>query len=325
MVGRKRTRSKTSMTTQFATSLSCHDSATTSQLLRSAVEIVVAIVVPAASISPLCPIAETTVPVRTAEPPCHPTTKVVQQSAPSCCCISPQLKQQFHLMAPWLEPTCIYMASQLNPLVTTILALPPILTLLWNNCINSLLCHLRLTYAPAHTSNETLVCNFYEHEPAYADHYRKFLGIKAWHIGPTFLCNKDTYAYLDEHECLKWLNSKTPNSVVYVSFGSVIKFDDAQLLEIALGLEASGQQFIWVVKKEKSDEENKEDWLPEGFEKRVKGRGLVIRRWAPQVPILEHQAVEGFVTHCGWNSVIEAVSVFKNGKDLEGKKWGRET
>ncbi|PQQ08346.1 UDP-glucose flavonoid 3-O-glucosyltransferase 7 [Prunus yedoensis var. nudiflora] len=117
-----------------------------------------------------------------------------------------------------------------------------------------------------------VVNSFYELEPAYADHYRKFLGIKAWHIGPTFLCNKDTYASLDEHECLKWLNSKTPNSVVYVSFGSVIKFGDAQLLEIALGLEASGQQFIWVVKKEKSDEGKKEDWLPEGFEKRVEGR-----------------------------------------------------
>ncbi|XP_021823928.1 UDP-glucose flavonoid 3-O-glucosyltransferase 7-like isoform X1 [Prunus avium] len=165
-------------------------------------------------------------------------------------------------------------------------------------------------------SHGVLVNSFYELEPAYADHYRNFLGIKAWHIGPTFLCNKEIEdkakrgpkASLDEHEFLKWLSSKEPNSVIYVSFGSVVKFDDAQLLEIALGLEASGQQFIWVVKKEKSDQENKEDWLPEGFEDRVEGRGLVIRGWAPQVPILEHQATGGFVTHCGWNSTMEAVT-----------------
>lgn len=91
------------------------------------------------------------------------------------------------------------------------------------------------------------VNSFNELEAAYADHYRSSLGIKSWHKGPTFLSNNYTNASSDEHECLKWLNSKMPNSVMYVSFGSVIKFDDAQLLGITLGLEASGQQLIWVV------------------------------------------------------------------------------
>ncbi|KAL6218877.1 hypothetical protein ACLB2K_012084 [Fragaria x ananassa] len=162
-----------------------------------------------------------------------------------------------------------------------------------------------------------IVNSFYEIEPAYVDHYRNVLGIKAWHIGPTFLCHKEiedkAHRGLENsihgHECQKWLDSKKPNSVIYVSFGSVVKFDDAQLMEIALELEASRQQFIWVVKKdEKKDQESNEDWLPEGFEKRVEGRGQVIRGWAPQVQILEHVAVGGFVTHCGWNSTLEAVS-----------------
>ncbi|KAF3435440.1 hypothetical protein FNV43_RR22529 [Rhamnella rubrinervis] len=153
-----------------------------------------------------------------------------------------------------------------------------------------------------------LVNSFYELEPVYVDYYKKGLGIKAWHIGPLFLYNKlakdKAHKGMAEHECLKFLNSKKPNSVVYVCFGSQSDFNDAQLMEIALGLEASGQEFIWVVKKVKQ-EGVKEEWLPEGFEKRMEGKGLIVRGWAPQVEILEHKAVGGFVTHCGWNSILE--------------------
>lgn len=161
----------------------------------------------------------------------------------------------------------------------------------------------------------TIVNTFYELEPAYAEHWRKVLGRKAWHIGPVSLCNRDAQdktqrgkaASIDEDECLKWLNSKNPDSVIYVCFGSVSKFPAAQLLEIAMGLEASGQQFIWVVRKNK-DEGDEEDWLPQGYEKRMEGKGLIIRGWAPQTLILDHEAVGGFVTHCGWNSTLEGVS-----------------
>ncbi|TKY59061.1 Scopoletin glucosyltransferase [Spatholobus suberectus] len=159
--------------------------------------------------------------------------------------------------------------------------------------------------------------SFYELEPVYADHYRNNLGRRAWHLGPVSLCNRDTEekahrgreAAIDEHACLKWLDSKEPNSVVYVCFGSMTTFPDAQLKEIALGLEASGQPFIWVVKKGSKSEGEKLEWLPEGFEERIEGegKGLIIRGWAPQVMILDHEAVGGFVTHCGWNSALEGV------------------
>lgn len=160
-----------------------------------------------------------------------------------------------------------------------------------------------------------LVNTFYELEQDYADHYRKFLGINSWYIGPVSLCNMDLKekSYrgkepsINEFDCLKWLNSRKPNSVVYVSFGSVAKLTASQLAEIALGLEASGHQFIWVVRRNKEENEE-ENWLPEGFEKRVEGKGLVLRDWAPQMLILDHEAVGGFVTHCGWNSTLEGVS-----------------
>ncbi|CAN6685654.1 unnamed protein product [Malus baccata var. baccata] len=132
------------------------------------------------------------------------------------------------------------------------------------------------------TSYGIVVNSFYELESAYADYYRNVLGRKAWHIGP--------------HDFLKWLDSKEPNSVVYVCFGSVAKLNASQLKEIAMGLEASGKDFIWVVR------------TGQDYDDRMEGKGLIIRGWAPQVLILDHGAVGGFVTHCGWNSTLEGIA-----------------
>ncbi|CAL1410139.1 unnamed protein product [Linum trigynum] len=150
---------------------------------------------------------------------------------------------------------------------------------------------------------------FYELEPTYADYYRNQLGRRAWHIGPVSLGSSNRGSKNrgnDDQECLKWLDTKDPDSVIYICFGSMVNFGAAQLKEIAEGLESSGQHFIWVVRKNPGDPN--EDWLPEGFEERTAGRGLIIRGWAPQVRILEHEAIGGFLTHCGWNSTLEAVS-----------------
>ncbi|KAI6701356.1 hypothetical protein NL676_015680 [Syzygium grande] len=154
--------------------------------------------------------------------------------------------------------------------------------------------------------------SFFELEKDYADYYRNVLGRKAWHIGPVSLCNSDTAdkvvrgkeASISSHECLRWLDSKRPKSVIYVCFGSMTRFSSQQLVEIAKGLEASQQDFLWIVKEVKNEEQ---DWLPEGFEERMGGKGLIIRGWAPQVLILDHESVGGFVTHCGWNSTLEGV------------------
>ncbi|XP_002518719.2 scopoletin glucosyltransferase [Ricinus communis] len=160
-----------------------------------------------------------------------------------------------------------------------------------------------------------IVNSVYELELAYADYYRNTLGRRAWHIGPVSLCNKNFQekshrgkkSSIGEDECMKWLDSKKPNSVLYVSFGTVTKFSDSQLHEIAIGLEASGQDFIWVVRTEGTEKDNEEKWLPDGYEKGMEGKGLIIRGWAPQVLILDHGAIGGFVTHCGWNSTLESI------------------
>ncbi|XP_047331902.1 scopoletin glucosyltransferase-like [Impatiens glandulifera] len=155
-----------------------------------------------------------------------------------------------------------------------------------------------------------IVNSFYELEPDYADYFRRVLKRRAWHVGPVSLCNREIQdkanrgkeSSIDKHECLKWLNLKKPKSVIYISFGSVAEFSKSQMIEIAAGLEDSGHSFIWVVRQEKNDE-----LLPAGFENRVKERGLIIWGWAPQVLILEHESIGGFLTHCGWNSIQEAI------------------
>ncbi|KAM7470644.1 hypothetical protein LguiA_008827 [Lonicera macranthoides] len=156
--------------------------------------------------------------------------------------------------------------------------------------------------------------SFFDLEPDYANHNRNVLKRKAWHIGPFSLCNKEIEdkvargkkVIVDEHECLKWLDSQKPNSVIYICFGSVANISAAQLYEVAKGLEASGQKFIWVVRISENEEDSG-TWLPHGYEKRTKAKGLIIRGWAPQMLILDHEAVGGFVTHCGWNSTLEGV------------------
>nr|UMX47353.1 UDP-glycosyltransferase UGT73CB3 [Aralia elata] len=159
---------------------------------------------------------------------------------------------------------------------------------------------------------------FYELEPAYADHYGKIKPAKFWSILPLFQFFKgekkeqmSNDSISEQHNCLSWLDTQKPNSVVFVCFGSMVRFSDAQLTEIALALEASNHPFIWVVRKsEESREKQEESWLPAGFEERmVEGnKGMIVRGWSPQVKILAHPATAAFMTHCGWNSVLEAVA-----------------
>ncbi|KAH1233413.1 hypothetical protein AAZX31_09G116900 [Glycine max] len=113
----------------------------------------------------------------------------------------------------------------------------------------------------------------------------------------------------DDSGCMSWLDSQPSRTVVFLSFGSYGRFSKSQIREIALGLERSGQRFLWVMRNPyERSELILEELLPKGFLERTKERGMVMKNWAPQVKILSHDSVGGFVTHCGWNSVLEAVS-----------------
>ncbi|GJN35141.1 hypothetical protein PR202_gb23885 [Eleusine coracana subsp. coracana] len=124
------------------------------------------------------------------------------------------------------------------------------------------------------------------------------------------------------HEFLMtWLDAQAPRSVVFLCFGSASSVPAEQLREIAVGLERSGHAFLWAVRApvapgadstkrfEGRDEAAAlEDLLPDGFLARTCGRELVVSTWAPQVEVLRHAAIGTFVTHCGWNSILEAIT-----------------
>jgi hypothetical protein len=101
----------------------------------------------------------------------------------------------------------------------------------------------------------------------------------------------------------EWLDKQTQGSVVYIAFGSELTINQNEITELALGLELSGLPFFWALR-------NRDDSvrLPDGFEERVKGRGVVWTSWAPQLRIMAHESVGGFLTHCGFSSVAEALS-----------------
>ncbi|KAG2334657.1 hypothetical protein Bca52824_005837 [Brassica carinata] len=99
---------------------------------------------------------------------------------------------------------------------------------------------------------------------------------------------------------LSWLDGSPDGSVLYVCFGSQKSLTQDQCRALALGLERSMARFVWVVKTD--------PMIPDGFEDRVSGRGILVRGWVPQLLVLRHVAVAGFLSHCGWNSVLEGIT-----------------
>ncbi|KAL5708306.1 cis-zeatin O-beta-D-glucosyltransferase [Ranunculus cassubicifolius] len=109
------------------------------------------------------------------------------------------------------------------------------------------------------------------------------------------------------HHSLEWLDKQDPHSVLYVSFGTTVSLSGDQIAELASGLERSKQKFIWVIRV--ADGDDGEAQVPNGFEDRVKGVGMVVKDWAPQLEILAHKSTGGFFSHCGWNSTLESLSM----------------
>jgi hypothetical protein len=110
-----------------------------------------------------------------------------------------------------------------------------------------------------------------------------------------------------QYDSSEWLDAKPNGSVIYVSFGSMVHVTKAQLEEIAMGLKGSGQFFLWVLRPDIVSS-TVSDCLPDGFLDEIKRQGLVVP-WCNQLHMLSHPSVAGFITHCGWNSMLESIAL----------------
>ncbi|XP_015898469.3 UDP-glycosyltransferase 86A1-like [Ziziphus jujuba] len=108
-----------------------------------------------------------------------------------------------------------------------------------------------------------------------------------------------------QSDCSQWLDTKPHGSVLYVSFGSMSPVNEHDMEELAQGLLLSKVCFVWVLRPDTmSDAESYA--LPVGFEDDIKDRGLIVP-WCNQIEVISHPAIGGFLTHCGWNSVLESI------------------
>ncbi|KAF5456791.1 hypothetical protein F2P56_026233 [Juglans regia] len=181
--------------------------------------------------------------------------------------------------------------------------------------------------------SQVWLCNTVEEiEPLGLEVLRKYLKLPVCAVGPVLssaALKKGSYSSpfgsntvcqrtgkkqgIFPEKCFEWLNIHGPDSVLYISFGSQNTISASQMRELALGLEVCGKPFIWVLRPPIGFDmkgESRGDWLPEGFEKRMteSKQGLLVHNWAPQLEILAHESTGVFLSHCGWNSVLESLS-----------------
>ncbi|XP_027124292.2 UDP-glycosyltransferase 83A1-like [Coffea arabica] len=154
------------------------------------------------------------------------------------------------------------------------------------------------------SESDLILCNWFsELDPSASSFNSNILS-----VGPILADGQTAGSFVSEDSsCLSWLDKQSPGSVVYVAFGSTSRFSQEQINEIALGLELMDRPFLWVA------------WsgltvngasltFPDGFTGRVAHRGKIVE-WAPQERVLAHPSVACFISHCGWGSIMESVSM----------------
>jgi hypothetical protein len=154
-------------------------------------------------------------------------------------------------------------------------------------------------------SHGMILNTFHDLEGRYIEHWKQHSGLNVWPVGP--LCSfrqPSSAAHGAKPVWMRWLDEKAAapgGAVLYVALGTLVSIPEAQLREVAEGLEQAGVDFLWAVRPNNVD-------LGNGYEERVRGRGMVVREWVDQWKILRHACVKGFLSHCGWNSVLESVT-----------------
>ncbi|KAI5314750.1 hypothetical protein L3X38_043926 [Prunus dulcis] len=155
-----------------------------------------------------------------------------------------------------------------------------------------------------------LMDTFQELEPEIIEHMSQVCIVKP--VGPLFKNPKAPKTsvrgdLMKSDDCLDWLNSKPPASVVYISFGSIVHLKQEQVDEIAHGLLSSGVSFLWVLRPPAKAFGLEKHVLPQGLLEEVGDKGKLVQ-WSPQEQVLGHTSVACFLTHCGWNSSVEALT-----------------
>ncbi|XP_027099585.1 anthocyanidin 3-O-glucosyltransferase 2-like [Coffea arabica] len=160
-----------------------------------------------------------------------------------------------------------------------------------------------------------LINTFTELEPYAVDSFNlSESSPEIYPVGP--ILNRVQYVSRDvQSGIMEWLDGQPPGSVIYISFGSLGSLQIDQVKELANGLERSGYRFLWCLRRPPpkntivdfpSEYENYRDVLPDGFVDRTANVGKVVG-WVPQLAVLSHAAVGGFISHCGWNSTLESI------------------
>ncbi|KAK2377666.1 anthocyanidin 3-O-glucosyltransferase [Trifolium repens] len=177
-----------------------------------------------------------------------------------------------------------------------------------------------MSYAKGLKNADGIIVNSFEELESYAIHsfcsHPGLAGLPIYPVGPILNPKPKTKGAVDSDDIVKWLDDQPRSSVVFICFGSRGYLDEEQVNEIALAVENSGARFVWSLRKpppkgtmvEPSDYTlfDLDSVLPAGFLDRTEKIGRVIG-WAPQAQILAHQATGGFVSHCGWNSILESI------------------
>ncbi|CAN1796274.1 Flavonol 3-O-glucosyltransferase UGT89B1 [Linum perenne] len=174
----------------------------------------------------------------------------------------------------------------------------------------------RDSYLANSASWGTVINTFARIEQPYLGHLkRESSHNRVWAVGPLLPPtsgrrsggDRGGASSIPSDKVLTWLDSRPDRSVVYVCFGSRASLTAEQLKPLAAALaKTGGVSFVWCYRE--SANGGGGALLPEDFDIRVEGRGMVIRGWAPQVEILRHKAVGAFLTHCGWNSTVEGIT-----------------
>lgn len=163
--------------------------------------------------------------------------------------------------------------------------------------------HAKAAVAVA-ASQGMLINTFPDLEGRYIEHWTRHIGPRAWPVGPLCLARRSSSAYCSTRPSwMQWLDDKAAagHAVLYIALGTLAAIPEVQLKEVAEGLDRADVDFLWAVRPSNAD-------LGSGFEERVQGRGQVVREWVDQREILEHACIKGFLSHGGWNSVLESVA-----------------